>query len=94
MEPVVATGGNPWQMEPRERLKQAKFVCRGCDQLPESMVRRRSLSAQAGTVRAAYPRSSALWRRLRRAANGQQTSESASLNHAKLNHEDPAKPHE
>jgi hypothetical protein len=33
--PAVATGGNRWQIErPRKRLKQAKTVADGCDQLP------------------------------------------------------------
>ena len=33
--PAVATGGNRWQIErPRKRLKQAKPVADGCDQLP------------------------------------------------------------
>ena len=33
--PVVATGGNQWQIEsPRKRQKQAKTVAMGCDQLP------------------------------------------------------------
>jgi hypothetical protein len=32
---VVATGGNPWQIErPENRPKQAKTVAIGCDQLP------------------------------------------------------------
>jgi hypothetical protein len=35
--PAVATGGNRWQMErPRKRLKKAKTVAVGCDQLPEA----------------------------------------------------------
>ena len=35
--PVVAIGGNLWQMErPRKRLKQAKTVAVRCDRLPES----------------------------------------------------------
>jgi hypothetical protein len=35
--PAVATGGNRWQMErPRKRLKKAKAVAVGCDQLPEA----------------------------------------------------------
>ena len=38
MEPSAATGGNRWQMRrPLERLKQAKTVAVGCDQLPESL---------------------------------------------------------
>jgi hypothetical protein len=33
--PVVATGGNQWQIDRREsRKKQAKTVAVGCDQLP------------------------------------------------------------
>src|ERR687888_2735852 len=33
--PVVATGGNQWQIEsPRKRQRQAKTVAAGCDQLP------------------------------------------------------------
>ena len=35
--PVVATGGNRWQIgSPQERRKQAKTVAIGCDQLPEA----------------------------------------------------------
>jgi hypothetical protein len=35
--PAVATGRNRWQMERRRRrLRQAKTVAMGCDQLPES----------------------------------------------------------
>src|SRR6266550_248242 len=35
--PVVATGGNQWQMaRPRRPLEQAKTVAVGCDRLPES----------------------------------------------------------
>jgi hypothetical protein len=34
--PVVATGGNQWQIDRREsRKKQAKIVAVGCDQLPK-----------------------------------------------------------
>jgi hypothetical protein len=34
--PAVATGGNAWQMRtPGKRLKEAKTVAVGCDQLPE-----------------------------------------------------------
>src|ERR671930_2609781 len=33
--PVVATGGNQWQIEsPRKRQRQATTVAVGCDQLP------------------------------------------------------------
>jgi hypothetical protein len=35
MEPVVAAGGNRWQItEPQKRQKQAKTVAVGCDRLP------------------------------------------------------------
>ena len=35
--PAVATNGNRWQKErPRKRLKKAKTVAVGCDQLPEA----------------------------------------------------------
>jgi hypothetical protein len=45
--PAVATGGNPWQMRtPGKRLKEAKTVAVGCDQLPEVfMVRVASATA-------------------------------------------------